>query len=184
MGADAVGFVFAPSKRQISPQTASDIAKRLPKQILTVAVFRNEAPKRVVSIMNKYGFGAAQLHGHENIEETAYVKERVARCIKAFVAGSEQLSRAQQWGCDPILIDAVKPGEGRPYDYRLANSAPQGLRRLLAGGLNPQNVASAIAAVNPWGVDVSSGVEHAAGKKDPRALMRFIKNAKAQRLDQ
>ena len=66
MGADAVGFIFAPSKRQISPVVARDIAKRLPPEILTVGVFRDEAPKRVVEIINSAGLRAAQLHGHES----------------------------------------------------------------------------------------------------------------------
>lgn len=180
MGANAVGFVFAPSVRQITAERASDIAKRLPREILTVAVFRDEAPKRVVHIMNKYGFGAAQLHGHESVEDTAYVLERVPRVIKAFVAGSPQLARAKDWGCPMILIDAPKPGSGKSYDYGLANSRPQGLTAILAGGLTAGNVAAAAAETNVFGVDVSSGVESKPGHKDVKAILSFIRSARTQ----
>lgn len=179
MGANAVGFVFAPSKRQITAQLASDIAKRLPREILTVAVFRDESPKRVVHIMNRYGFGAAQLHGHESIADTAYVLERVPRVIKAFVAGSSELERADQWGCRMILVDSAKPGSGKSYNYALAAKRPAGLTTILAGGLHADNVTIAAKQGEAFGVDVSSGVESKPGHKDVMALMRFIQAAKS-----
>src|SRR3984885_10360784 len=73
LGADAVGFMFAPSVRQISVQTAGDIVKRLPPEILTVGVFRDEAPQRVVELVHQAGLGAAQLHGHESAEDTKWI---------------------------------------------------------------------------------------------------------------
>jgi len=163
MGADAVGFIFAPgSSRQIAPARAGDIVKRLPPDILTVGVFRNQAPKNVVQIINRQGLGAAQLHGNESIEDTAYVAERVPRTMKVFVAGSEKLLKA-----------------GEAYDFSLVRQAPEGLHVLMAGGLHPGNVAEAITVARPWGVDVATGVESEPGKKDPKLVADFVKNAKA-----
>lgn len=179
MGADAVGFIFAPSTRQIAPTRAGDIAKRLPPEVLTVGVFRNEAPKRVIEIVNRQGLGAAQLHGDESPEDTLYVRDRVPRTMKAFVAGSKQVDTARRWGTDPILLDAPKPGSGESYDYSMAAKAPVGLHVVLAGGLDPQNVSDAILAARPWGVDVSTGVESGPGRKDPKLVADFIKAARA-----
>ena len=179
MGADAVGFVFAPSKRQVAPVRAGDIAKRLPSHILTVGVFRNEAPKRVVEIMNRHGLVAAQLHGAESATDTQWIKERVPRVIKAFPAGTSQLAQAEEWGSNPILLDAPTPGSGETFDWRLAQQVPETLRFILAGGLGPDNVAGAIETVRPWGVDVASGVERAPGRKDPVALRAFVTEARA-----
>ena len=181
MGADAVGFIFAPgSSRQIAPARAGDIAKRLPPDILTVGVFRNHAPKKVVEIVNRQGLGAAQLHGNESTEDTEYVHERVARTMKVFVVGSEQVREARKWGTDPIMIDAPKegPNAGQPYDYRLARQAPSGLHVLLAGGLHPGNVAEAITLARPWGVDVASGVEAEPARRIHASLLTSSRTPK------
>jgi len=178
MGADAVGFVLAPSRRQIPPVRAGDIAKRLPSHILTVGVFRNEAPKRVVELVNRHGITAAQLHGAESATDTQWIKERVPRVIKAFPAGTPQLGQAEEWGSNPILLDAPTPGSGETFDWRLTEQVPDSLRFILAGGLGPDNVADAIETVRPWGVDVASGVERAPGRKDPVALRSFITAAR------
>lgn len=179
MGADAVGFVFAPSPRQIAPARAADIAKRLPPEILTVGVFRDEAPQRVVDVVNASGLRAAQLHGHENADDTIWVHRRVSVVIKAFPGGDPELANAPKYGADVVLLDSASPGSGRVFDWSLAEGAPSGLRILLAGGLTPENVAEAIERVRPWGVDVSSGVESAPGVKDPTKVRRFIKAARA-----
>lgn len=178
MGADAVGFIFAPSSRQIAPARVGDIVKRLPADVLTVGVFRDHSPKQVVEIVNRQSLGAAQLHGNESVEDTRYVIDHVPRTMKAFVAGSPKLRSAAKWGTDPILVDAPKPGSGEAYDYSLARQAPRRLHVVLAGGLHPGNVASAIEAARPWGVDVASGVEREPGKKDPRLVADFVKAAK------
>jgi len=180
MGADAVGFIFAASSnRQIAQNRAGDIAKRLPPDVLTVGVFKDHAPKRVVEIVNRQGLGAAQLHGSESPEDTQYVSERVPRTMKVFVAGDDRFANAQKWGTNPIMLDAPKEGPNKTYDYALARTAPAGLHVLLAGGLRPDNVAEAIAIARPWGVDVASGVEAAPGEKDPKLVADFIKNARA-----
>lgn len=178
MGADAVGFVFAPSPRQITPTTARDIAKRLPREVLTVGVFRDEAPERVAEIVNRAGLGAAQLHGHETPEQARWVSERVPVVFQAFAAGDRAIERAREYPVDAILIDAPTPGSGQVFDWTMAE-APGGRRLILAGGLDPTNVARAIHRVHPWGVDVASGVEAAPGRKDPVKVRAFIAAARA-----
>lgn len=179
MGADAIGFVMAPSSRQIAPVRAGDIAKRIPTSVLTVGVFRNESRDQVVRIVNRQGLGAAQLHGWESAEDTMWIAERVPRVIKAFEAGSDEARRANEWGTNPILIDAVTPGSGETWDWSLASETPDGLSVLIAGGLRPSNVAQAVEQVKPWGVDVSSGVERSPGHKDALAVRDFVANARA-----
>ena len=179
MGADAVGFLFAPSPRRVSPSTAAEISRRLPPEILTVGVFRNEDPRTVVDIANRARLRAVQLHGHESPEETRRVREQVGRVIKAFRAGSDELEQARDYGADIILVDADRPGSGRIFDWALAERAAGSLPVMVAGGLNPGNVAAAIAKTRPWGVDVSTGVESSPGRKDPLLVRDFIAAARA-----
>ncbi len=179
MGADAVGFVFAPSPRQITPTRAGDIVKRLPPEVVTVGVFRDEAPARVVEIVNSLGLRAAQLHGHESAEQARWVKERVPFVIQAFPAGDRAVVRARDHGVDAVMIDAPKPGSGEVFDWCLADGVPDGMRLVLAGGLTPDNVGEAINRVHPWGVDVVTGVESSPGHKDPVKVRTFVVNAKA-----
>lgn len=178
MGADAVGFVFAPSPRQVAVGTVRDIVKRLPREVVTVGVFRDEAPDRVVQIINSAGLRAAQLHGHETAEQAQFVRDRVPLLIQAFPAGDPAVARAHEYRADAILLDAATPGSGHVFDWELAQG-PAGVRLILAGGLTPDNVAGAIAQVHPWGVDVVSGVEASPGRKDPVKVRAFIANAKA-----
>jgi phosphoribosylanthranilate isomerase len=179
MGADAVGFVFAPSPRQVQPPQVADIIKRLPPEIMTVGVFRDEAPQRVVEIVNGTGLAAAQLHGHESPATTRRVAERVRYVIKGFAASDPTLDRAADFGAYAVLMDAPAPGSGQLFDWSLTGRVPEGTRLLLAGGLTPENVADAIAATRPWGVDVCSGVEATPGHKDPVKVRTFVAAAKA-----
>jgi phosphoribosylanthranilate isomerase len=179
MGADAIGFIFAPSPRQIAPSVAADIAKRLPPEVITIGVFRDELAERVVEIVNRAGLKGAQLHGRENAEQTRYVADRVGMTIKAFPAGHPSISTATDYGADVVMLDAPSPGSGQVFDWKLAEGVPRGQRLLLAGGLNPGNVALAIEQVRPWGVDVVTGVEAAPGRKDPARLRAFIAAARA-----
>ncbi len=178
MGADAVGFVFAPSTRQIAAQQVYDITRRLPPEILTVGVFRDELPSRVIDIVNRSGVRAAQLHGHETPDDVAEVARQVRWVIKAFAAGSVDARRADQFGTDLVLVDATAPGSGSLFDWSLVDEVPDGPRLLLAGGLTPDNVAAAVRQVRPWGVDVSSGVERTPGKKDALKVKAFIERAR------
>ena len=182
MGADAIGFTFAPSKRQIAPAIARDIVRRLPPEVLTVGVFRDEAPARVVEIVNSAGLRAAQLHGHESAEDTRWIRERVPYVIKAFAAGDPNLDRAASYGADAILIDSPQPGSGEVFDWTLAEGRPDGLKVILAGGLTAENVADAVRVVQPWGVDVASGVEAdrgEPGQKDARKVRAFVEAARS-----
>lgn len=179
MGANAIGFIFAPSPRQVSPQRVADIVKRLPREdILTVGVFRDDAPRRVVEVVYAAGLQAAQLHGRESPDDVKWVRERVPMVIKAFPAGDLRVSRAADYGADIILLDAPSPGSGQVFDWALASELPEGQRLLVAGGLNPDNVATAISTVKPWGVDVITGVEAAPGSKDPMKVKAFVEAAK------
>ena len=178
MGADALGFVFAPSPRQIAPGRVADIVKRLPPEILTLGVFQDEAAQRVVDIVGHAGLKGAQLHGHETAEVTRWVAERVWT-VKAFAAGDPAIADGANYGVRAIIIDAPSPGSGQLFDWKLADGAPPGVPLILAGGLTPDNVADAIKAVSPWGVDVCTGVEASPGKKDPRKLRAFIAAARA-----
>ena len=179
MGASAVGFIFAPSPRQVSPQRVADIVKRLPREdILTVGVFRDDAPRRVVETVYSAGLHAAQLHGRESVDDVQWVRQRVPMVIKAFPAGDARVPRAADYGADAILLDAPNPGSGQVFDWALAGDLPEGQRLVIAGGLHAGNVAAAIAQVKPWGVDVTSGVEASPGLKDPMKLKAFVEAAR------
>jgi len=179
MDADAVGFVFAPSPRQVSMRKAREIASRLPPEVLTVGVFRDEAPERVFDIVSDAGLKAAQLHGHETPAQAPWVRERVPFVIQGFVAGDSALQRAEEYGVDAVLIDSHTPGAGELFDWSLAEGAPAGRRVIMCGGLTPENVADAIEQVRPWGVDVSTGVESEPGRKDARKVRAFVAAARA-----
>ena len=124
MGADAVGFVFAPSPRQIAVQQAYDITRRLPPEILTVGVFRDEHPKRAVDLVHRSGVKAAQLHGNENADVVAEVARSVKWVIKAYPAGSAKVAEAGTLATDLILLDAASPGLGQLFDWTLAGEVP------------------------------------------------------------
>jgi phosphoribosylanthranilate isomerase len=183
MGADAVGFIFAPSPRQVSAGLVRDIVKRLPREVVTVGVFRDEAPERVVRIVHDVGLRAAQLHGHETAEQAQFVRDRVPLLIQAFPAGDPAVARAHEYRADAILLDAATPGSGHVFDWDLAQG-PSGIRLILAGGLTPENVGAAIAQVHPWGVDVVSGVESSPGRKDAVKVRAFVAAAKAASPDE
>lgn len=179
MGTDAVGFVFAPSPRQVQPTVVRDIARRLPPEVLSIGVFRDESPQRVVEIVHTAGLRGAQLHGFETPAEVAWVAQRVPFVVKAFSVGHPMLDRIDDYNVDAVLLDAVEPGSGQLGDWEVAARLAATRRVLLAGGLRPDNVAAAITEVGPWGVDVSSGVESSPGHKDVRLTRRFIAAAHA-----
>jgi phosphoribosylanthranilate isomerase len=181
MGADALGFVFAPgSPRQVSPSTVHDILRRLPAEAMTIGVFRDERPERIVELVGRLGLAGVQLHGREPVSEAREIRPHVRFLIHAYAAGDDALAGAGNSPADAVLVDAPSPGSGRVFDWSLAEGVPGGVRLLLAGGLDANNVAEAIRRVRPWGVDVSSGVETftGSGRKDPRKVRRFIEVAK------
>jgi phosphoribosylanthranilate isomerase len=182
LGADALGFMFAAgSPRQVSPADVRAIVRRLPPGTMTIGVFRDERPERVVEIVNTVGLQGAQLHGREPLSEVRSIRRNVPFVIQAFAAGDEAVSTVANGPADVVLVDSPEPGSGRVFDWSLAEGVPGGIRLLLAGGLDAHNVADAIRRVRPWGVDVSTGVETFAGSghKDPRKLRRFIEAARA-----
>ncbi len=178
MGADAVGFVFAPSPRQIAARQVYDITRRLPPEILTVGVFRDEHPDLVLDTVHRAGVKAAQLHGRETPAMVMEVASKLRWVIKAVAAGSPDARRADQFGTGMILVDAPSPGSGQLFDWNQLDDVPDVERLILAGGLTPDNVATAVDRVRPWGVDVSTGVEKSPGRKDPLKVKAFIDRAR------
>ena len=181
LGADAVGFVFAPSTRQVSVGTVRDIAKRLPPEIVTVGVFRDQAPQLVIDTVLEAGLRAVQLHGHESPQDAAEIRPYVQALIVALAAGDPALAHVDSYGADALLLDSPVPGAGKVFDWALAEGVPVGRRMILAGGLTPDNVGDAVREVQPWGVDTSTGVQVDGDplRKDPLKVQRFVRNARA-----
>ncbi|MCS0790747.1 phosphoribosylanthranilate isomerase [Cytobacillus pseudoceanisediminis] len=179
-GADALGFVFAESKRKINPEAAGEIIRELPREVLKVGVFVNETKANIEEIASVSGINVIQLHGDETPEFCSSFSFPV---IKALSVGSPvDLSQLDEFSCEYILLDSPKGtyrgGNGVSFDWSILNKNPiQDKKVILAGGLNPKNVEEGIKAANPYMVDVSSGVE-TEGKKDPEKIKRFIDNAK------
>lgn len=182
-GAEMLGFNFyRRSPRYVAPAEARRVVERLPEGVLTVGVFVNEeGPEKVLKLASEAGVGAVQLHGAEPPEYCARLSGRMT--IKALRVGeSFTAESACAYGTDAVLLDAYVAGEwggtGRTFDWRLARSVRELVPRLiLAGGLTPENVAGAVRAVNPFAVDVCSGVEAAPGRKSPALVRRFVEAA-------
>lgn len=183
LGADALGFIFAPSPRQVSVRAVQQIVDRLPRDVLTVGVFRNESPERVVQVVNTIGLRAAQLHGQETAAQTRWVAERVPVTIRAFSAGHPDIPKAAAWGVTAVMVDSASPGSGEVFDWRLAEGVVDPNRLIVSGGLDADNVGDAVAHLRPYGVDVCSGVEAEPGRKDPRRLRAFVVAARRAAMD-
>jgi len=189
LGADAVGFVFAPSARQVTVGTVRDIVRRLPPDVLSIGVFRDQAPQQVIDTVLEAGLSGAQLHGHETPADAATVRPYCQALFVAFAAGDAGAQHALEYGADAVLLDSVSPGSGEVFDWSLVESMPDVPKLILAGGLTPDNVGAAVSEVRPWGVDVSTGVElmerhdeigrPAERRKDPRKVQAFIRAARA-----
>ncbi len=194
-GADAVGFVFAPSPRRIAPTDAQRIIAELPPHVERVGVFVNESAERIREIVEEAGLTAVQLHGDETPAFAAglfRVPGRTTRaCRRVFKAlgvgpGLEGGLRSFLEGgsVDALLLDSARHadgprgGSGLAFDWNRAQDFMPGLvtriRVILAGGLEPANVTAAVRTLHPWGVDVCSGVERAPGAKDHDKLRAFI----------
>jgi phosphoribosylanthranilate isomerase len=185
-GASALGFNFFPaSQRYITPVEARKIARRMPRRASAVGVFVDEPVKRILEIARAAGIDLIQLHGDEG-PETAHALRPRYLVIKAFrVRRGFRLGRLGQYGdAAAFLLDGFRArrhgGTGRTFDWRIAREAKRYGPILLAGGITPENAARAILEVQPFGIDVASGVEARPGKKDPariRALMRAVEQA-------
>jgi len=180
LGADALGFVLAPSPRRVSPEQVREIVKALPPLVLTVGVFVDEKPDRIKEVKNFCGLDAIQLHGEESEEFVAALGGRV---IKALKVNGPLSSWVGAYPAAALLLDAYRPGRaggtGRTFDWDLAVDLARQRPIILAGGLTPENVVQAVAAVRPYAVDVSSGVEIEPGRKNYEKLENFIHRAKA-----
>jgi phosphoribosylanthranilate isomerase len=181
-GADALGFVFfTKSPRCIAPEAARAVIAELPPFVTAVGLFVNEEPARVQEVAAFCGLGAIQLHGDEGPKGCDFAPYRVVKALRVRDAAS--LERAGDFRVAALLLDAWVPGAyggtGHTFNWELAAAVAQERPVILAGGLTAENVAEAVAAVRPYAVDVSSGVEAALGKKDPQKVAAFIENAKA-----
>src|SRR5262245_40405980 len=174
-GAEYLGFNFYPkSPRYIAPTAARPIIERLPDDVISVGVFVNEPrPKDVVEILRVSGARVAQLHGDKAPEYGAGVGAQ--RVIKALRVGDDfDARRVLDYPASAILLDAFDAklygGTGKTANWAVAREAARLTRVFLAGGLSPENIVEAIRAVEPFAVDVNSGVESAPGRKDANKL--------------
>ncbi len=206
-GADALGFVFAPSPRQVTPAQVRAITSRLPARIERYGVFVNAVFDEIVSAVDQAGLSGVQLHSTGDPLLATRLREHFSArsrrlgllqvlhldppgAVSAVQTTSlnSQLAELQaDHSLDAILIDSrtahAQGGTGLRFDWNAASgsifaAAPQ-LRLIVAGGLTPGNVAEAIATLRPWGVDVVSGVEESPRLKDPTKLRAFISRARS-----
>ena len=201
IGADALGFVFAPSKRQVTAAQVATITPHLPHTVERVGVFHTQDANEIAGIAQQAGLTAIQLHGGSNPALAEELQRRFEGRISLIqtihwqvdadgssaATVSHQLAQLNADGViDRVLIDSkvgqATGGTGITFNWDEARSAltqsAGRLKLIVAGGLRAENVAEAIHRLNPWGVDVASGVEAAPGKKDPERLAAFIKNAR------
>jgi phosphoribosylanthranilate isomerase len=184
-GADALGFIFAPSKRRIAPEKAQEIVRGLTGNIERVGVFVDESADRICEIVSKVGLSAVQLHGSESARFVAQLKSQCleapsVRVIKTVVIEGDFQLRLKEFlnassRPDAILLDSGA-GTGQAFEWQGVQSSISGteMQFIVAGGLSPQNVGMALRMFRPYGVDVVSGVESAPGKKDPEKLSAFV----------
>lgn len=186
LGADALGFIFAPSPRQITPQKARDIIHTLPPFVKTVGVFVDEGPAAIKEIKHYCGLDLIQLHGDEPPD---LCREFMPHTIKALRIRNEASLKTGRQYCGKVrtlLLDTYLKdkagGTGKTFDWQLAI----GIKNLeipviLAGGLGPSNIVGAIRTVGPYGVDVNSGVEVGPGKKSHRLIKELMEKVRSIR---
>ena len=178
LGASAVGFDFGPTPRQISVNAAHDIVRRLPAGAISVGVFRNEMPQRIVEIANTLGLSAVQIDGTVAPEELTYVSERVNTVLRCLPSTANHDAVTTLSGVDYLVV----PESDDQYSLMdcLALFADAEVRTpiIASGGLTPSNVVDIVQNYPVWGVDVRAGVEKSLGEKDPVLLGQFIANAR------
>jgi phosphoribosylanthranilate isomerase len=197
-GADAVGFVFAASPRHVTESEAAGIVTRLPKTVETIGVFVDATVEEIYSAVRMCHLTGVQLHWDAPPDLPTRLKSRLGsdlRVLRVLHFGQDVAERvatlAASYEMDPnvdaLLVDSrtavAAGGTGLAYDWGLAAKMvfqnAQARKLVAAGGLTPENVSEAIAALRPWGVDVVSGVEAEPGRKDPLNVREFVKRAKA-----
>ncbi|QSB24103.1 phosphoribosylanthranilate isomerase [Curtobacterium sp. 24E2] len=176
-GADAVGFVFAAnSPRTVTADLAKELVERLPDGIDAVGVFRDQKIDEIVGIASEVGLTTLQLHGGEAATDFARARDAGFFTIRALAAEDYLRETAEQrasYDHDLLLLDAAVPGSGRLIDPAVIEGGIDEAW-ILAGGLTPANVVAAVEALDPDGVDVSSGVESERGVKDPAKIRAFV----------
>ena len=190
-GADALGFIFSPSSRRVEVDQAAEIISSLADEIERIGVFVNETPGQVAEVAEQAGLTGVQLHGDEPAGQMPEYRQAVGqRKIIKTLQASELLKSPDglngylrsRHSIDAVLLDAGSPsqrgGTGQTFDWIAAAPIVARVRAqmpvIIAGGLNPENVAEAIRLFAPWGVDVVSGVERGTGRKDEAKLRSFV----------
>ncbi|MGH7799503.1 MAG: phosphoribosylanthranilate isomerase [Thermodesulfobacteriota bacterium] len=181
LGTNALGFVFYKgSKRYIEPDNAKSIISKLPPFVTTVGVFANQELEEIKKIKEKTGFDAFQLHGDESPDFCMKLEGKIIKAIR--VKDSINPEEIESYPTQAILFDNYSieyyGGTGETFGWEILKGFDTSKKIILSGGLTPENVAQAIRIVNPYAVDVSSGVEDSPGKKNPDKLKRFIKAAR------
>jgi len=178
-GADAIGLIFAPSRRRVTAAQAREIAAALPPFVTKVGVFVDEERGRIEESIAACGLGAVQLHGAEPPEFCAGFRVPVVKAIR--VKDASSLEQMTAYHVDAFLLDTFDAsalgGTGRTFDWTLAIQAARTHRTILSGGMTPVNVVEALTRVVPYGVDVSSGVE-TDGRKDHAKIRDFIRRVR------
>ena len=176
-GADAIGFVFAKSIRKVSKEKARTIIRKLPPFVTTVGLFVNGTAENIEAACRYCGLNAIQLHGNEPPNIINKLKD--IKTIKAFrIQNEEDINPITKYKPDAILLDGYSKnqmgGTGTSFDWKIVKKLKTSIPIIVAGGLTHLNVSQAIKIVNPYGVDVSSGVEAAPGNKDKKLIKKFI----------
>ncbi len=173
-GADAVGFVLAASPRRVDERTAARLVAATPDHVLSVGVFKDIPAPEVARLAEVTGVAAIQLHGDYTRADFDALAPLGRPLVRATALTPETDVDTGAHGERMLLLDSPVAGSGETWDLGLlATRRPTG-QWLLAGGLTPDNVADAIAAAHPWGVDVSSGVESSRGVKDHGLIRAFL----------
>lgn len=176
LGVDALGFHFFPdSPRYIAPAEARRIVERLPAFVTRVGVFVDEEPARIAQIARQVGLTAVQLHGDESPEACEALAPVVwYKALRA--SGAFRPEALADYACTTYLLDAFKPdwGGGDVFDWGRARKLQLHGRIIASGGLTPDNVEAVVALADPYGVDVSSGVEAVLGRKDVDRVEQFL----------
>jgi len=178
LGAGALGFIFADSPRQITPQKARDIIRAMPPFVKTVGVFVDEGPAAIKEMIHYCGLDLVQLHGDESPDLCCELMPYTIKALRIKDESSLRTSRIYQGKVRALLLDTYSKdkagGTGKTFNWQLAIKIKKlGIPIILAGGLGPANIDGAVSTVRPYAVDVNSGVEERPGKKS-HTLMKDL----------